>query len=293
MTRFVDYITTNDLTAVQDYTVSTRRMINQSRVGRKSYDILDDKGRLERSWKTNLEPVILSRDSRGRVIRTESGSGTDLRATTFTYDEKGRLDKVTDPLGRVTDTDYDLADRPTQVLLQDGRLVRYEYDAKGNMTALYPPGRSVHRFQYDVIDQPQSYQPPPVDASDPTTTYAYNPDGDLWRVYRPDGAILEMKYNNGGQLTTMQTPQGETRYTYFPTTGQLQTVTTPDGLGLSYTRDGFLVTGETWSGGVTGSLNRVYDNSFRLTSQLVNGSAINFTYDYDDLLTQAGDLRLT
>jgi RHS repeat-associated protein len=45
---------------------------------------------------------------------------------------------------------------------------------------------------------------------------------------------------------------------------------------------------------VSGSVNRTFDNGFRVTSQNVNGAnTINFTYDNDDLLTAAGSLTLT
>ena len=58
--------------------------------------------------------------------------------------------------------------------------------------------------------------------------------------------------------------------------------------------DGALLTGETWSGPVTGSVNRAYDNNFRVISTSVNGGqAVAFQYDKDNLLTQAGALTLT
>src|SRR5207249_6984951 len=46
----------------------------------------------------------------------------------------------------------------------------------------------------------------------------------------------------------------------------------------------------TWVGTVAGSVSRVYDNNFRISSQSVNGSnMVNFGYDNDSLLTSAGD----
>ena len=54
-----------------------------------------------------------------------------------------------------------------------------------------------------------------------------------------------------------------------------------------------MLTGETWSGPVTGAVSRAYDNNFRMISASVNGQAIGFQYDRDSLLTQAGVLTLT
>ena len=43
-----------------------------------------------------------------------------------------------------------------------------------------------------------------------------------------------------------------------------------------------------------GSVSRVFDNNFRVTSQSVNGAnPISFGYDTDDLLTSAGGMTLS
>ncbi len=63
---------------------------------------------------------------------------------------------------------------------------------------------------------------------------------------------------------------------------------------LSYTYDGILRTGTTWTGPAAGSVTRTYDTDFRVTSESINGgNTISFQYDADSLLTQAGSLTLT
>ena len=62
---------------------------------------------------------------------------------------------------------------------------------------------------------------------------------------------------------------------------------------MRFTHDGFLETGVTWSGPVSGSLSRRFDANFRMTSQTINGAAISLVYDADGLLTAAGALGLT
>src|SRR5262249_36568458 len=55
-----------------------------------------------------------------------------------------------------------------------------------------------------------------------------------------------------------------------------------------------LPTSTTWSGVISGNLSRSYDNDLRLASQGVNGaSVIPYQYDFDGLLTGAGNLTLT
>ena len=80
---------------------------------------------------------------------------------------------------------------------------------------------------------------------------------------------------------------------YNPSTGHLQSSTAPSGEAIAYAFDGFLKTGETWSGPVPGTLSLGFDNNFRMTSQTVDGTALGFGYDLDGLLTGAGALTLT
>src|SRR5690606_33242117 len=61
---------------------------------------------------------------------------------------------------------------------------------------------------------------------------------------------------------------------------------------LTYTWDGFLLTGIEWSGAVTGTVTREHDNGLRIRRLSVNGDAIDYAYDDDDLIAAAGDLTL-
>jgi RHS repeat-associated protein len=71
-------------------------------------------------------------------------------------------------------------------------------------------------------------------------------------------------------------------------------VTAPGGIGLSYSYDGILLTGLTWTGPVSGTVAHAYNNDFRVTAENVNGASnVSFAYDADGLLTTAGSLALT
>jgi len=91
----------------------------------------------------------------------------------------------------------------------------------------------------------------------------------------------------------MTIPGGAYSYTYDPVSGNLSTITDPDGGTLSYTYDGSFLIDETWSGNVTGTVTRAYNNNFWVTSLSVNGSAIAYSYDNDGLLTGAGSLTFS
>ncbi len=69
-------------------------------------------------------------------------------------------------------------------------------------------------------------------------------------------------------------------------------MTTNDAV-LSFTYDGSLLTAEQWSGGVSGTVTHGYDDRFQTSSLQVNAlPEVEFDYDRDGLLTQAGDLEL-
>ena len=108
-------------------------------------------------------------------------------------------------------------------------------------------------------------------------------------MIRPDGQTLTLDYEPaGGRLSTLTAPTGPTTFTYHPTTGNLATIASPGGVGLSYTYDGSLLTGSTWTGPVAGSVSRTFDTDFRVATESVNGgNSITFQYNPDSLLTQA------
>ena len=126
------------------------------------------------------------------------------------------------------------------------------------------------------------------------TLYTYNADRQLTRITRPDGQLVNFDYDPAGRLGVLTLPSGQRVYSYTATTGQLTSLTASDGGTLSYSYTGALLTQTTWAGEVAGTVNRSYDNDFRVTTLSVNGSnPITFQYDNDSLLTQAGTLTLS
>jgi len=127
-----------------------------------------------------------------------------------------------------------------------------------------------------------------------STSYFYNLDKQLRQVLRPDGKTVDLNYYAGSdRLWTVTTPRGQYVYDYDPTTAKLSTITAPNGGTLGYTYDGFLPLTETWSGSVTGTVGRGYNNDFRVTTLSVNADPIIYDYDNDGLIRQVGNLSLT
>jgi RHS repeat-associated protein len=276
------------------FTAANRTITETTPEKRSTITTIDAQGRPVLEQVSGLLATVYTYDSHGRLSTVTQGSGAETRVFTYTYNSDGYLATITDPVGHTTNLAYDAAGRVTTETLPGSRVIGYAYDPNGNVTAITPPGRPVHTFGYTPVDLMSAYTPPNVSAVITPTLYAYNVDRQLTRSTRPDGQRVDVGYDSAGRQNAVTIARGTTTYVYDPATGNPATISAPGGIGLAYTFDGALWTGATWSGPVTGSVNRAYDNNFRVISTSVNGGqVVAFQYDQDNLLTQAGVLTLT
>lgn len=288
LTRESTNLTLNSRIFTSVYEAATRKITTTTPESRQAFVTLDVKGRPSEAEAPGLTKLQYGYEARGFLSSLTEGT----RTTSFAYDPAGNLASVTDPLSRTVSFAYDLAGRVTSQTLPDSRVIGFSYDANGNLTSITPPGRPGHTFGYTTVDLESLYTPPPI-AGTGATQYVYNLDRDLTQVIRPDGATIDLGYDTGGRLSTLITPAGGYSYTYAAN-GNLSLISAPGGISTSYSFDGVLPTGSSWSGAVSGSVGRSYDNDFRASSETVNsGSAVSFGYDGDSLLAAAGALTLT
>ena len=213
----------------------------------------------------------------------------------MTYDSQGYLETIVDPLNRTVRFVYDAAGRVTQQILPDNRVIAYAYDANSNVTSVTPPGRPAHNFTYTAVDLEASYNPPDVGLPQDQTLNTYNLDRQVTRIALPAGQNLDFGYNSTtGKLSTLTIARGTVSYGYqrrLP--GSWRASRAPGSITLAFSYDGSLLTSESWTGPVAGSVGRTYDNDFRVTALSVNGAnAVTYQYDADSLLTKAGALTL-
>jgi RHS repeat-associated protein len=291
-------VTTNSRASQSVYDASNKTLTSTSAAGRQSVSYFDDKGRVVKETVPGLANVYYTYDSRGRLTQIIEGEGDEARTTLISYDpETGYVTKITDALQRHEEYTRDAVGRVLTQKLPDNRQIHYSYDQNGNVTSIMPPSRPVHGFDYTEVDLQEQYTPPILsDVSQPQTQYAYNLDKQLVQIRRPDGQLIDLVYDQvKGRLNRLDLPDGESvNYEYSNSTDQLETLTAPDGSTLSYTYDGALPLSETWeNGAITGTLTLGYDNHFQVTEIRINGEAVNYQYDTDNLLTKAGELSLT
>ncbi len=289
-----DEVDVNGRTSTVTYDSAANEVRTTSPEGRQTTSHLDVFGRVTQLDLPGLESTRTSYDGRGRLERVEQGSGPSLRQVGYGYSATtGYLETVTDPLGRTVRFERDPVGRVTKQILPDLREIGFSYDPNGNVTQVTPPTRPGHLFGYTPIDQVDTYTPPDAGFSPRATSYAYNADGQLTTVTRPDGVQLLYDYEPAtGRLASVTLPTGAIGLAY-DSEGRVGTVSSPGGVTATFDYDGPLLTSLQTAGPVPGTVAFGYDGDLRLASQSINGEApVAFTYDDDDLLTQAGALSL-
>jgi RHS repeat-associated protein len=271
---------TNGKVWTDAFTTATRTWLSTSPAGRTRTTTLDAHNRIVAVTQPGLASLAMTYDPTGQLTLVQSGE----RAMSMTYDEHRRLASVTDALHNTTRFEYDLADELISKTMPDGRVIHFSYDGNGNVTSITPPMRPTHFFSFTSGNIADAYTPPISEA----TRYGYNADRQITLITRPDHTTLGFAYDTAGRLQNINTTAGAYTYSYDNGTGQIARIGGPNGNTLMYTFDGPLLTSETWTGAVQGSINRSYDSDLRVASE--NGTL--FTYDADGLVTAAGALTL-
>jgi len=279
------------------YSAANKETITTSPLGRVSSVRLNSNGLLSRIKTGSLEAVDLAYDTRGRLIETRRGSRTSHLA----YDANGNLASSTDPLGRVTRFEYDLASRMTKQVLPDGNFIAMTYDRNGNMTSLTPPGKTVHSFSYNLFELLEDYLPPALAAQvTGVTTYRYSLDRELTEAHRPDGTRLDYHYDAAtGRLTSLSAQSGAFTLSYLPQSSLVSSITSPDGVVTNYQYAGQYLLSETNSGVISSAFAQSYHSDGSIAAISAQGAsstapqALNVSYDRDGLLVKFGEFQLT
>ncbi|WP_353572692.1 RHS repeat-associated core domain-containing protein [Candidatus Albibeggiatoa sp. nov. BB20] len=277
------------------YDATNKKLTSTSAAGRRTTSYYDDKGRIIREETYGLAKVYYSYDERGRLTQITEGDGNEARTVTFSFDPNtGYLSQVTDALGRTEQFTRDAVGRILAQTLPDERQIQYEYDDNGNITSIKPPSRPEHTYSYDAVDLPSEYQAPTVNSSGHETLSSFNRDKQLTRVTLADNKVIDFNYDQAGRVEEIVLPKGTQSYSYDSETGQVISVSDEaSGSVINYEYDGSLLLSEQWTNSIEGSVNYSYNNDFRLQTTSVNEeTAVNYGYDKDGLMTQAGDLTL-
>ncbi|MEM7479685.1 MAG: RHS repeat-associated core domain-containing protein [Acidobacteriota bacterium] len=294
VTATADTMTVNGHSVTRIWEASTRTITMASPEGREVVLKVDDQRRPIETRIPGLLPVFIAYNDEGNLERVWQGVGDHRREIVFGYNDQGRVETVTDPMLRVTTLEYDDDGRPITQILPDGNFVSFRYNLDGNLTELTPPGRPTHKFQYTSDELPNLYTPPTLGGDLEASSMEFDEDRRLDAITRAGGLEIDLEYDVMGRLQTKSSPQDVLTYSYWSDTGRLKSIAGPRlGQEVFYTADGFLPTQTAWSGPVSGSVSRTFDDDFRVITESVNGgNTILLEYDDDGLLEKVGALDL-
>jgi RHS repeat-associated protein len=111
------------------------------------------------------------------IDTTNSFNPGGMITTMTAYDGNGRMVRLTDSNGNVTQTTYDALDRKMTVMLADGTKSSYTYDRDDNVTGLTDNNGTLQTMTYDGINRRVQTSVTPVTGVIGTTLQAYQYDG--------------------------------------------------------------------------------------------------------------------
>ncbi len=205
--------------------------------------------------------------------------------TSFTYDTKGELTSLIDPLGHVTTMTYAPAGFMASVKDTQNNLTQFEYDGRGNRTAAIDALGNRTAFVYDVMNRlTQTVQPGNVISSS-----AYDYRGRKISNTDANGQITHFAFDDADRMISTTDAAGHTTTYGYDTESNLRSVVDATGHSARYVFDTQgRVTSVTFVGGgeVYASETYNYDEPGRLTSKRDrNGNTIQYSYDNLDRLT--------
>ena len=140
--------------------------------------------------------------------------GSDDIITNYTYTSQNLVDTVTDPLGRVTDYDYDGSGNLTRIAFavgtSDEAVQQFEYDAIGNQTASIDENANRTEYQYDALNRLVRVTFAVGTSDEASQRFEYDGDGNRTAFVDENGNRTEYEYDLMGRLirTTSPDPDG-------------------------------------------------------------------------------------
>jgi YD repeat-containing protein len=294
LTSFVATTALNGNQFTNSYSALSRTFSLGSPEGRQLTLQANALGRLSNIKEGSLAAKTLSYDAFGHLVNATDGTGVDSRTATFSYDAKGYVNLLHAADGRESQITNDVFGRPISINLPGDRTLGLVYGVDGRVESVTPPSRPAYTFQYDIASGRTTYRTPLLTGVDNTTILEQGVDRQFKSLTLPGGRHLDIARRASGTIATATNTFGDT-FTYtYNTVGQVSGITQQGGQTVALAYNGLDVSGITWSGSVTGSIARQFNNDLRISSEAVNGETpIPFGYDRDGLMISVGPLAVT
>jgi RHS repeat-associated protein len=283
-------------TFIESYDTVNKVAQSISPLNRVATSQLDSQGQVISHQVASLEPVNMSYDLEGKLTQINQKD----RNISFTYNQKGNVDKYTDVLGNVTSYEYDNSDRIIKATLPNGNVITLSYDKNGNLISLTPSGKPAHQFSYNLMELASSYLPPAINAQVlGQEIYEYNLDKQMTKLNKPNGDFLSFNYHSiNGLLTGITSQQEQLSLVYQPNSSLLKNLNHSSGLNLEYSYTGKILKSVKTSGLLNNQISFNFNPDASVSEVQVSGadneiSSTPLSYDKDGLLIKAGNLNYT
>lgn len=242
-------------------------------------------GLLLSSTRADVLPGEIAYDEEGNPLTYSWGQ----RITEMEYDDAGRLAKMITPMDAEYRFTYGQTGLLSTVERPDTSTIAYDYDDNGMLVTITGPNDESYSYQRNGVEQVTAYETP----GGLSYLTGYDLDRDWVSTQFPSGNTAEAKVVSG--LVKSITLDDEVTGFTYPESGslQLESALASSGVAYTYAYDGPLQTGAVASGPVVGTVAFEYDDGFRRVQGSVNDKVIDFDWDQDGLLTEAGAMQLS
>jgi len=206
-----------------------------------------------------------------------SGGTPSAFTTSYGYSPSGQLKSVQDPLGDLTQYQYD-ADGNLQILTDaNGHATTYTYDVANQLQSVARPDSSSIQYGYDLAGNLSQW----TDArGNATTVLGYDPLNRIASITDPLGRKTSYGHDGASNLTTLSDPMARTTSYGYDNTNELTSISYSDGktpkVSVIYDADGQRQSMSDGSGTTTYSF-----NSLHQLTKSVNGASQEVDYGYD------------
>lgn len=169
-------------------------------------------------------------DDNGNLLTFKDEAGS---TTSYSYDVY-RMASVTDPLGHLSETVYDVAGNIVEESDGNGGVNRYEYDGMGRIVKMVDADGNSTAYTYDGNGNVASV----TDAEGNKTEYTYNHLGQLLTVKDELGTVMQYKYDAEGRLTKETDALGNSTWYGYDAAGRMIEKTDALGYVTKYAYDG-------------------------------------------------------
>ncbi|MFP7675599.1 RHS repeat-associated core domain-containing protein [Marivita sp. S0852] len=180
-------------------------------------------GWLEASYSAQTGALFYSYDAKGRIVRWADTAATEVF---YSYDTNGRVSRTWTNSGHMNGRfSYDLKNRVTTLIEQDGTTSQYFYNDDGvvyrELDANGAEWLTEWDGQFNILSQ--------TDPLGHQTSYTYDEYGNLTSATDADGSASSWTYNDDGLLDTEVDPEGFTRKYAYDAQGNLTGIVDAEG----------------------------------------------------------------